>query len=326
MSKKKNKKLLIVRELCTYYYHPNIRGYIIRALDGVSFELNFGENLAIIGESGSGKSTLAHSIIRILPSNGRIVRGDVIFKGINLTGCSEHELRKIYFKDISIVFQSAMNILNPVTKIEDQIADVIMLHNKLSKKDSIKKARELLESVGIPSDKSRCYPHQLSGGQKQRVCIAMAIALNPSLTIFDEPFSALDVMVQAQLIDLLHKIQKKIISSMMIITHDIYTTRLLCEKTAIMYAGKFVEYADTNKIFESAAHPYSQSLIEAAPALDEPIAKIKYVNGSPPSLVNPPSGCRFHPRCPYASDICIREEPLLIKINNGHYVACHLWK
>lgn len=326
MADSEREKLLIVRKLCTYYHYPSIKGYVIKAVDDVSFELNYGETLAIIGESGSGKSTLAHSIIRILPSNASIVRGEVIFKGSNLISCSKNDLRKIYFREISIVFQSAMNILNPVMKIEDQIADVLMLHSKLSKKNSVKKAKELLELVGVPSDKSECYPHQLSGGQRQRVCIAMAIALNPSLIIFDEPFSALDVMVQAQLINLLREIHETSKSSMIIITHDIYTIRGLCEKTAIMYAGKIMEFADTVKIFESAAHPYSRSLIEAAPVLDEPITNIKYLKGSPPSLINPPPGCRFHPRCPYASHICMKEEPLLTKINKGHYVACHLWK
>jgi len=298
---------------------------MVKAVDGISFKVAPKEALALVGESGCGKSTVAHTVLRLLPSNAKIMNGQVIFDGkIDLTKADDETLRKIRFKEISIVFQGSMNMLNPVMRIEDQIAEVILIHENITKEVAVQKARKLLETVGIPSYKGRDYPHQLSGGQKQRVCIAMAIALEPKLIIADEPFTALDVMVQAQLIELLKQIQKKIGSSLIFITHDIHVVGELCDKIAIMYAGKIVEYGRLKDIAKFPRHPYTVGLLEAIPSIDGPKGTLSSIPGFPPDLINPPSGCRFHPRCPQRFKLCDKKEPSLVKINKDHYVACHL--
>jgi len=316
--------LLRVENLRTYYY-TKMRQVVV-AVDGVNFEIGNNDALALIGESGCGKSTVARTIIRLLPSNARIVEGHVIFDGkIDLTRANEDVLRKLRFRKISIIFQGSMNMLDPVMKIEDQIAEVIKVHNRnTTKEEAIQQARRLLESVGIPPYKGKEYPHQLSGGQKQRVAIAMAIALKPSLIIADEAFTGLDVMVQAQLIELLNDLRKKMKVSLLFITHDIHVIGELCEKIAVMYAGKIVEYGDLKKISESPMHPYTMGLLNAVPTLDGSITGIRSIPGFPPNLSDPPPGCRFHPRCPYRFELCDKEEPQLVEVERGRYVACHL--
>jgi len=306
-------------------YYFTKKGEKVRAVDEVSLKINRNESLALIGESGCGKSTLACSILRLLPLNAKVIKGQIIFQGkIDLIKAKENILRQIRFKKISMIFQGAMNMLNPVMKIEDQIAEVITLHENVAKKEAIQEAKKLLEMVGIPSHRGKDYPHQLSGGQKQRVCIAMAVALKPDLIIADEPFTALDVMIQAQLIELLNKIRKLTGSSLIFITHDIHVVRELCEKIAVMYAGKIVEYGDLNSVVKSPLHPYTEALLRAIPTIDGPIIKPRSIHGSPPSLANPPPGCRFHPRCPYRFDHCYKRMPQLIRVEKEHYAACHL--
>lgn len=297
----------------------------IKAVDKVNLEVGVGESWALIGESGCGKSTFAHSILRLLPSNAKITEGCIIFKGnVDLTKVEEDFLRNIRFRNISIIFQASMNMLDPLMKIEDQIAELLVLHGKVeSHKDAVREAQNLLELVGIPSHKGRNYPHQLSGGQKQRVSIAMAIALEPDLIIADEPFTALDVMLQAQLIELLKEIREKINNSLLFITHDIHIVREICENIAIMYAGKIVEYGGLDKLIDSAMHPYTVALFDSAPDITGTI-KPKSIPGYPPDLSNPPSGCRFHPRCPYRFERCKKEEPILLKLGENHYGACFL--
>ncbi|RLI41404.1 ABC transporter ATP-binding protein [Candidatus Bathyarchaeota archaeon] len=317
-----NTPLLRVNDLSTYYY---TRKGVVRAVDHVSFEVSTNESLAIVGESGCGKSTVAHTVIRLLPPNAKIVSGSIVFDGkIDLTKVDDDILRKIRFKEISIVFQGSMNMLNPVMRIEDQIAEVILIHEVTTKEEAVRKARDLLETVGIPSSKGKDYPHQLSGGQKQRVCIAMAIALEPKLIIADEPFTALDVMVQAQLIELLKNIRRKIKNSLIFITHDIHVVGELCDKIAIMYAGKIVEYGELKDVVNSPKHPYTVGLLEAVPSIDGPATSLSSIPGLPPNLINPPSGCRFHPRCSKRLELCDKEVPPLVKVNKDHFVACHL--
>jgi peptide/nickel transport system ATP-binding protein len=316
---------LKIEDLRIHYFTSS--GDIIKAVDGVDLEIQQNESLAIVGESGCGKSTLAHGIFGMLPSNAKIVKGRIFFKGIDLTKSRKSLLREIWFKEISIIFQESMNMLNPVMNVEKQIADVIMLHNrKISKNEALHEARKLLELTGIPKDKGKDYPHQLSGGQKQRVCIAMAIALKPTLIIADEPFTALDIVVQNQLIELLNKLRQEIKSSLIFITHDINVVGELCEKIAVMYAGQIVEYGKLDKVLNLPAHPYTKMLFDAVPTINGDTTELKYIPGEPPNMINPPPGCRFHPRCPYTNLECKKKEPQLVKIEKEHYSACHLQK
>ncbi len=315
--------LLEVRGLKTYYY--TLRG-IVKAVDNVSFKLEKGEVLGIAGESGSGKSTIAWSLINLVPPPGRIVGGEIIFDGMDIARMSESEVRsKIRWKRISMVFQGAMNALTPVFTVGDQIAEVLTLHAGMTKKEAIERAKELLKMVGLEENIVRRYPHELSGGQKQRVVIAMALALEPDIVIADEPTTALDVVVQAQVLNVLKKLQREKGISIILITHDLTVIAELADKVAIMYAGKMVEYGTAEQIFKNPAHPYTRALLRAIPRLRGPIEKLEYIPGVPPDLRRPPKGCRFNPRCPEVIDICRREEPPFEEIEPGHYVACWLY-
>lgn len=315
--------LLKVDELHTHY---RLRGgQVVKAVGGISFEIGANEALAIVGESGCGKSTVAHTIMGLLPPNAWLVNGKVLLEGrLNLAGASEDVLRKVRFKKISMIFQGSMNMLNPLVRTENQIAEVIQLHETdVSKEEAVGRARRLLDMVGLPIHKGRDYPHQLSGGQKQRIAIAMAIALEPKLIIADEPFTALDVMVEAQLIELLNEIRERIKGSLMLITHDIHVISELCSKILVMYAGKMMEYGDMEEVTKSPAHPYTVGLLGATPSIDGSASDFKSIPGFPPSLMNPPPGCRFHSRCQHRSSVCEREEPALVETSKGHYVGCH---
>ncbi|MEM1550246.1 MAG: ABC transporter ATP-binding protein [Candidatus Methanomethylicia archaeon] len=313
--------LLKVRNLKTYY--QTTRGFV-KAVDDISFEVNKGEVLGLAGESGCGKTTAALSIIRLLPPNGKIMSGEIIFGGKNILDMIEEDLRKIRWKEIAIIFQGAMNALNPVMKIGDQIAEAIMMHEKVSKKDAWERAEKLLEIVGINSSRAKDYPHEFSGGMRQRAMIAMALACNPQLLIADEPATALDVIVQAQILNLMRELKDKFNLSMILITHDLSIIAETCDKVAIMYAGKIVEYAPTKIIFKNPLHPYTTGLINAFPNIRERKKKLTSIPGTPPDLLNPPSGCRFHPRCPYAMEKCSKIEPKAIEIEKEHIISCHL--
>jgi peptide/nickel transport system ATP-binding protein len=297
---------------------------MIRALDGINFEVDDDDALALIGESGCGKSTLAHTIMKLLPDYARIESGQVLLNGRDLMALGEVEYRKIRYKEIAIIFQGAMNMLNPVIRVEDQIAEVIIIHEKASKKEAVTRAWELLEMVGISPSRGKNYPHELSGGQKQRVVIAIALACNPKLIISDEPFTALDVMVQAQLIELMKEIRSRFRTSLILITHDLSVTGEMCKKVAVLYAGKIVEYGSLSRVFQGPRHPYTQGLLKSIPTIDGPISKLKSIPGNPPDLGNPPPGCSFEPRCSYAMDQCHLRNPELIKVEEGHYAACFL--
>lgn len=316
--------MLDVIDLKTYY--TTLSG-MVRAVDGVSFNIEKGESMGLAGESGCGKTTIALSILRILPPGGRIVGGKILFKGVNLTELSKGEMRKdVLWKGISLIFQGAMNALNPVYKISDQIVEAIRLHEPhVGKKKALKRAEKLFEMVGIEPSRIKNYPHEFSGGMKQRAVIAMALACNPDLVIADEPATALDVIVQDQVLQLIKMLREKLNVSLMLITHDLSVIAETCEKLAIMYAGKIVEYGDIVAIFKEPLHPYTQGLIAAFPNVKAKKSRMSSIPGTPPDLISPPEGCRFHPRCKFAMEICEEREPLIWKDENKkHQVACHL--
>jgi len=315
--------VLEVQHLKTYY--RILRGWV-RAVDDIAFNVEKGEGLGLAGESGCGKTTVSLSILRILPSNGIVRGGKVLFNGVNLLDISEEEMRdKIRWKGISIVFQGAMNALNPVYKISDQITEAIKLHEpEIDSFEARERVEQLFELVGLDPSRAGNYPHEFSGGMKQRAMIAMALSCNPSLLIADEPGTALDVIVQAQVLKLLRELKDKLSLSMIVVSHDLSIIAEVCERTAIMYAGKIVEFADSVDIFKRPLHPYTQGLIKAFPSIHEPKTRMISIPGSPPDLLNPPSGCRFHPRCQYAMDICKKKEPEFFDVGKKHFVECHL--
>ena len=319
------KPLLDINDLTVHY--KILRGYV-KAVEGVNLQLRKGETLGLAGESGCGKTTMALSIMRLLPPNGRIVKGKIIFDGEDITTLPEDRVRKeIRWKKIAIVFQGAMNALNPVYSIGEQIIEAIRFHEpEVHKDEALERAKKLLELVGIDPSRVDNYPHEFSGGMRQRAMIAMALACNPKLLIADEPGTALDVIVQAQVLKLIVELQKKLNLSLILITHDLSIISETCKKAAIMYAGKLVEYGSVYKIFKEPLHPYTQGLIASFPDIYAPKAEIKSIEGQPPDLLNPPSGCRFHPRCQYAMDICRVKEPPYVEVEKEHFVACHLVK
>ncbi|ASA78102.1 ABC transporter ATP-binding protein [Thermococcus sp. 5-4] len=315
-------KVLEIRDL---YINFRTMWGVAKVLNGVSFEINDGEIFGLVGETGCGKSVTALSVLRLLPSNAQI-SGEIIFKGENLLEKSEEEMRKLRGKEISIIFQDPMTSLNPLFKIGDQMVDIITLHEGLSKEEALEHARNLLKSVGL-SDPERIlnsYPHELSGGMRQRIMIAMALSSNPSLLIADEPTTALDVTIQKQILKLILDLRDRYSFSVLLITHDLGVVAEVCDRVGVMYAGNIVEIAPTEELFENPLHPYTQGLLSVVP---DPRTKkpLKPLRGSVPSLLNPPSGCRFHPRCDYAKDVCSRVKPELIERFPGHFVACHLY-
>ncbi len=296
----------------------------VHAVEGVSFELNEGEALGLAGESGCGKTTTALALMRLLPYNGRIVRGSIRYGGRDLVNLSEMSIRKIRWKDISIVFQGAMNSLNPVRRIGHQIAEPITLHEGIEERAALERAGELLELVGISRKRIRDYPHEFSGGMRQRVMIAMALACNPKIVIADEPVTALDVMIQAQILELLERLRRELDLSMILISHDLSVMAETCERVAIMYAGRLMEYGATVDVFTDAKHPYTQGLVRAFPDIRGARTIPESIPGAVPSLINPPTGCVFHPRCKFAFERCTSHEPAPTAVG-GHAVACFLY-
>jgi len=315
--------LLSVENLVTYY--KTLRGYV-KAVENVSFTLKKGEALGLAGESGCGKTTTALSILKLLPSNGEIVKGRILFRGNDIVSMSEKNLREeIRWKGISLIFQGAMNALNPLYTVEHQIIEAIRFHEKnVSKKEAKERVRKLFELVGLDPSRATNYPHEFSGGMKQRAMIAMALACNPEIVIADEPGTALDVIVQAQVLKLMRSLKEKLNLGLIVITHDLSIISETCEQLAIMYAGKIVELGDIIKVFKEPLHPYTQGLLSAFPNIKEKKRRMESIPGSPPNLLNPPMGCRFHPRCKYAMDICRKKEPELKEVSENHFVACHL--
>ncbi|MCC6033048.1 MAG: ABC transporter ATP-binding protein [Desulfurococcaceae archaeon] len=303
-------------------YYRTLAG-IVRAVDDVSLSVGEGEVLGLAGESGCGKSTLGYAILGLVPPPGRIEGGSVVIDGIELTKLSEGELRKVRWSKVSMVFQGAMNVLNPVYTVEKQLTEVLMVHKGMTSREAVKVVAEALKQVGLNPELMKRYPHELSGGMKQRVVIAMALLLKPKLVIADEPTTALDVVIQAQIMNLLKKIKVEERSSMIFITHDLSLIAEIADRVAIMYAGKIAEIGPSDEIFNEPKHPYTQGLLRSIPRIRSK-EKITWIPGVPPDLRRPPAGCRFNPRCPYVMDICRREEPPMIKINKDHYVSCWL--
>lgn len=300
----------------------------IKAVDGVSLAVNSGETLGIVGESGCGKTILALSIMRLVPANGRMISGEILFSGTDLLKLSEDEMRSRRGSDISMIFQEPMTSLNPVFRIGEQISEVIRLHQKLPVKQSMEKSIDLLREVGIPDPRKRArdYPHNLSGGMRQRVMIAMAVSCHPRLLLADEPTTALDVTIQAQILDLISIMKQKNNMAVVLITHDLGVVAQSAEKVAVMYAGKVVEFSDVTTLFNNPLHPYTQGLLESIPARcfdsREKQEYLKTIPGSVPDLYNLSSGCRFYDRCSWADEECRVSEPSLREIDVGHYVAC----
>jgi oligopeptide/dipeptide ABC transporter ATP-binding protein len=304
-----------------------IEGVPRRIIDDISFELYRGEVLGVVGESGSGKSVTAKSILRLIPSPpGNIVGGKILFDGTDILQMDMDRLMNIRGNAISMIFQEPMSSLNPVFTCGDQIKEGVRLHQKMSSKAARQKAIDLLKMVGIqmPEQRVDSYPHELSGGMRQRIMIAMALSCSPQLLIADEPTTALDPTIQAQILDLIGKIRKEISMSVMYITHDLGVVAETCDRVMVMYAGRIVEKADVAELFTKPSHPYTQGLLKAIPRLNAKRERLYVIKGMVPHFADMPVGCSFHPRCPYAYDKCVEEKPTLIEIRSGHLAAC--WK
>jgi peptide/nickel transport system ATP-binding protein len=311
--------LLDVQNLKAYFF---VEKGEVKAVDDVTFNLERGETIGLAGESGCGKSTTAYAILNLMPHPGKVVGGHVFLDGEDLVTKTPEEMRKIRWREISMVFQGAMNALNPVLRVGEQIVEALLLHEDITHDDAWKKMEDILEVVGVDPTRATNYPHEFSGGMKQRVMIAMALVTEPKVIICDEPTTALDVTVEAQVLKLLKSLQKKFNLSVMLITHDLATIAEACDRVAIMYAGKIVEFADVVAIYKNRLHPYTEGLIRSVPSLlgtDHLVS----IPGSPPGLITPPSGCRFHPRCPIATELCMNQEPEYREIRKKHWVACH---
>ncbi|MEP6894287.1 MAG: ABC transporter ATP-binding protein [Chloroflexota bacterium] len=324
-----NKPLLEVKGLKTYFYTED---GIVRAVDGVNFEVYPGEVLGIVGESGCGKSVTSLSIMRLISKPGRIDAGEILLDGENLLNLTEEQMTKVRGNRISMIFQQPQTALNPVFKVGDQLAEVLNVHQDLGKEAGQKRAVELLKMVGVPDPARRveAYPHELSGGMAQRVMIAMALACIPELLIADEPTTALDVTIQAQILDLIRQMRKDMGTSVILITHDLGVVAEMADRVAVMYAGEIVEQTDVNSLFDEPLHPYTQGLIGSIPVLGEIKERLDVIPGTVPNLVNLPPGCRFAPRCQarvkYALDICTATKPELEEIKTDHSVRCWLYQ
>jgi len=317
-----SEKILEVLDLRTTFH---ISDGIIVAVDGISFHVNKGETLGIVGESGSGKSITALSIMRLIPiPPGRIEQGEVFFEGENLLAVGEERIREIRGNDIAMIFQEPLTSLNPVYTVGDQIAEAIVLHQGLSRKKAVQRAVEMLRLVGIPDPERRVheYPFRLSGGMRQRVMIAMALSCNPKLLIADEPTTALDVTIQAQILDLMKKLKEELGMAIMMITHDLGVIAEMAERVIVMYAGKVMEEAPVIPLFRNPAHPYTRGLIDSIPRLDVDKERLHVIEGVVPNPMFMPKGCRFNPRCRYAKDRCRKEEPPLLEIAPGRKTRC----
>ena len=317
-------KILEIKDLTIHY----LMDYgVVEAVNNVSLSMETGEVLGLVGETGAGKTTLAKGIMRLIPHPpGKIVNGSILYNGTNLLDLPENEMRHIRGKEISMIFQDPMTSLNPVMTVGDQIAEVVQNHRKLSKKDAREYAKKMLEMVGIPADRSEEYPHQFSGGMKQRVVIAIALACSPQLLIADEPTTALDVTIQAQVLQLMQELKAKINTSMVLITHDLGVIAQNCDRVAVMYAGVILEYGTVLDIFANKLHPYTQGLFGAIPKINCIEDRLQNIPGMMPDPTQLPKGCKFHDRCQFATERCGLEEPPMVTMGEGHQVKCFLYQ
>jgi len=313
-------KVLEIENLSTHY---RLGAEIVYAVDGVSFNIDAGETLGLAGESGCGKTTVAKSIMRILPDNGLIAGGKIWLDGQEMVSLSEQEAKKIRWRKVSMVFQYAMSAFNPVLRIGDQIMEAILLHDDISKKEALDRAEKLLDLVGLEPSRLRDYPHEFSGGMRQRAIIAQALACDPKLMIADEPVTALDVIVQGKILDLLNTLQKKLNLAVLLITHDLSVIAEESDQVGIMYAGSIMEMGDVVSIYKDPLHPYTAKLIGAFPSVVGEKTKLEFIPGAPPDLVSPPKGCKFHERCPFAKPVCREKRPEYRELGKSHFVACH---
>ncbi|MEM0006782.1 MAG: ABC transporter ATP-binding protein [Candidatus Bathyarchaeia archaeon] len=317
------KQLLTVENLTVEYW---TRKGKVRAVDDVSFSLDKAETLGVVGESGSGKSTLGLSLIRLVPPPGRIVKGNVWLEGKDILKLREGEIRNIRGRKISFVFQDPMTSLNPVKRIGEHFVELIQTHEpNVSRDEAFKRAERLLADVGIQPERIDDYPHQLSGGMRQRVMIALAITLNPCVVVADEPTTALDVIVQAKILDLLKDVQNMYSMALIFITHDLSITIERCDKILVMYAGQMVEYSNIRNVYKNPQHPYTQGLLKSIPNIELADQKLEAIPGSPPDLLSPPKGCRFWPRCSYAMEKCRKAIPQLVETETDHLIRCFLY-
>ncbi|MDI9370973.1 MAG: ABC transporter ATP-binding protein [Synergistota bacterium] len=320
--------ILDIQDLSIQY---DTEGGTVHAVEHLNLTLRHGENLGFVGETGAGKTTTALGIMGLIPSPpGRVAGGKIIFEGEDLLTKSERQMREIRGGKIAMIFQDPMTSLNPVMTVDKQIAEMVLLHNDVSDQQALVRAVEMLELVGIKKERAQDYPHQFSGGMKQRVVIAIALACNPKLLIADEPTTALDVTIQAQVLELMHELRRKINTSLIMITHDLGIVAEMCDKVAIMYAGRVVEYASTEALYNRPAHPYTEGLFNSIPNIDEDEEELKVIQGLMPDPTDLPTGCAFHPRCPYAIESCSVDAPPMVEIEPGHFVACpvryEFWK
>ncbi|MDI9472358.1 MAG: ABC transporter ATP-binding protein [Tissierellia bacterium] len=314
--------LLEVKDLKTYF---RIKAGEVKAVDGVSFTISKGESLGLVGESGCGKTTTALSVIKLLPDNGYIADGQIIFDGKDITHAKDEDLYDFRWTEMSMIFQGAMNALNPVQKVSDQIMEALFLHYPhITKEEALAKVEQLFELVEIDPKLMHGYPHEFSGGMRQRAIIAMALSCDPKLVIGDEPTTALDVMVQAQIINLINDLRTKLQMSLLMITHDLSIITEVCDRIAVMYAGKIVELGSTQEVVTHFLHPYTEKLIGAFPNIYKERKMVDSIPGDPPDLFDPPPGCRFAPRCTECiQGLCDEVEPELLEVRPAHYVACH---
>ncbi|MEM1994049.1 MAG: ABC transporter ATP-binding protein [Nitrososphaerales archaeon] len=318
----RDKVLLEVKNLRTYI---ETSSGLVKAVDDVSFDVHKGEIVGLVGESGCGKTMAALSIMRLLPEPyGKIVGGSIYFEGQDLTKLPEEEMRKIRGNKISIIFQDPLTALNPIMKVGEQIVEAIVSHQPLDRSEAMQRAVNLLQSVGIPDGKviAEQYPFRISGGMRQRVMIAIALACNPTLLIADEPTTNLDVSIQAQILEVISDIRRRVGTSILLITHNLGLVAWLCDRVFVMYAGKIVEQAPTEELFANPAHPYTELLLKSIPKLETSKEKLETIEGEVPNLIRVPPGCRFHPRCPYVKEICKKDEPALYSVGVEHYARC----
>jgi len=315
-------KLLEIKDLATYFYTPE---GVVKAVDSISYDLEEGEILGLVGESGCGKSVSALSLMRLIQKPGRIVSGEAIFDGTDVLNVNDSEMRKIRGKDMAMIFQEPMTSLNPVLTIGKQLTETVELHLGYNKKEAEDRATELLQMVGIPEGRTRLqdYPHQFSGGMRQRVMIAMAMSCNPKLLIADEPTTALDVTIQAQILELMQRLGREHGTSNLIITHNLGVVARYADRVNVMYAGKIIERGTALEIYKNPRHPYTIGLLNSVPRLDEPLKeKLIPIEGQPPDLIMLPQGCAFRARCKFAIEKCATEIPELLEVSNGHTAAC----
>lgn len=314
-----NANFLEIKDLNVNYSSDEEKVY---AVNGVTFSLEKGKTLGLVGETGAGKTTIAKTILQILPENADVTAGEVILDGKDLLKASEKELLKIRGDKIAMIFQDPMTALNPIMTVGDQITEVVRLHNNFSEDKAKERTLEMLEMVGIPAVRYVEYPHQFSGGMKQRVVIAMALACNPELLLADEPTTALDVTIQAQVLDMINSLKEKFNTAMILITHDLGVVAETCDNVAVIYAGEIVEYGSKRQIFKDHRHPYTEGLFGSIPKLDDESRKLSPIPGLPPDPTNLPTGCKFSPRCPYATDRCKEEHPDLSDRGERHLCRC----